>query len=244
MRHIIVFVVMVFAQQLIAQKHFRTQITGITTLYDNPLEGVFVINKTTEIGVQTDKFGHFSIPVNHGDTIVFSSLMTKELQLKVDENINDFLTLELSTQANQLREVVVRNYKNINARALGIIPDDTKTYTSAERKLKTATDLKGNGGLSIDPLLNLMSGRTALLKKELAIEKKEYFMQLLEELFDRNHFINNLKIPSDYVKGFEYYAIENTYFTKILNSKNKTATTFLLGELALKYIDIIACENQ
>ena len=28
-------------------------------------------------------------------------------------------------------------------------------------------------------------------------------------LFDTNHFINKLKIPSQYVKGFEYFAVEN-----------------------------------
>jgi hypothetical protein len=43
-----------------------------------------------------------------------------------------------------------------------------------------------------------------------------------------------LKIPSEYVEGFKYYAVENEKFIVILESKNKSTTEFL-GELAIKY---------
>lgn len=69
-------------------------------------------------------------------------------------------------------------------------------------------------------------------------------MKLLENMFSLDHFIDRLKIPADYVKGFEYYAIENDKFTAILNSKNKTSTEFLLGELAVKYKEMIASESK
>jgi hypothetical protein len=42
---------------------------------------------------------------------------------------------------NQLDEVVIRRYNNINAVSLGIIPNQ-KSYTPAERKLRTAGDFK------------------------------------------------------------------------------------------------------
>ena len=127
-----------------------------------------------------------------------------------------------------------------------------KKYTAAERKLQTATALNptasagtmAGGSISADPLLNFFSGRTAMLKKEVAVEKKEFFMKLLENMFSLDHFIDRLKIPADYVKGFEYYAIENDKFTAILNSKNKTSTEFLLGELAVKYKEMIASESK
>ena len=62
-------------------------------------------------------------------------------------------------------------------------------------------------------------------------------------MFTFDNFVDRLKIPSEYVKGFEYYAIENDKFTVILNSKNKTSTEFLLGELAVKYKEILASEK-
>ena len=69
-------------------------------------------------------------------------------------------------------------------------------------------------------------------------------MKLLEKMFSWEHFVERLKIPEEYVKGFEYYAVENDKFTTILNSKNKTSTEFLLGELAVKYKEIIASEAK
>ena len=135
---------------------------------------------------------------------------------------------------------------------MGIVPYGQKKYTEAERKLHTATALNptanagsmAGGSISADPLLNFFSGRTAMLKKEVAVEKKEAFMKLLERMFSIDHFVNRLQIPLEYVKGFEYYAVENDKFTVILNSKNKTSTEFLLAELAVKYKEIIAIENK
>ena len=90
---------------------------------------------------------------------------------------------------HQLQEVIVKGMIILNAVALGIIPQGQKTYTEAERKLHTATALNATasagrmagGSISADPLLNFFSGRTAMLKKEVAVEKKEIFMKLLEQ---------------------------------------------------------------
>ena len=62
-------------------------------------------------------------------------------------------------------------------------------------------------------------------------------------MFSTDFYVNKLKIPSEYVKGFEYYAVENEGFVTILKSKNVATTTFLIGELAIKYKEIIASEN-
>jgi hypothetical protein len=50
--------------------------------------------------------------------------------------------------------------------------------------------------------------------------------------------VKYLKIPSEY-EGFKYYAVENKKFIVILESKNKVTTEFLLGELAIKYKEIM-----
>ena len=68
-----------------------------------------------------------------------------------------------------------------------------------------------------------------MLKKELAVEKKETFMRLLESMFTLDHFVDRLKIPLEYVKGFKYYAVENDKFTVILNSKNKHQQNYCWG---------------
>jgi hypothetical protein len=97
--------------------------------------------------------------------------------------------------------------------------------------------------MGLDPLLNYFSGRTAMLKKELEVEKKEGYLVQLENLFDNNHYVNTLHIPSDYVKGFMYFVVENPKFTRVLKTKNRTSIEFLMSELATQYIQIITPQN-
>lgn len=237
-----------------SQTEERTAFNGRITANSTDLEGVYVINAQTEVMTTTNDLGAFSIAAKPGDEIVFSSIQFKENRVLLQqENFSDInFSVRLNVVMHQLQEVVIKNYNGINAVALGIIPGNQKTYTEAERKLHTATALNATanaggmagGSVSADPLLNFLSGRTAMLKKELAVEKKEFFLKLLERMFTLEHFIDRLKIPAEYVKGFEYYAVENDKFTVILNSKNKTSTEFLLGELAVKYKEIIERENK
>ncbi|PRZ25117.1 hypothetical protein [Flavobacterium granuli] len=218
------------------------------------LDGIYVVNLKTENTVITQDRGAFSIMAKVGDTLVFSGFQYKKIQVVLtDEDFGGSLfVVRMQPIMNQLNEVVIKRYDNINAVALGIIPGNQKSYTEAERKLYTATDLNASasaggmagGSVSADPLLNFLSGRTKMLKKELEVEKKEQYMKLLEKMFDRDYLVNRLKIPLAYLKGFEYYTVENDKFTKILVSNNKVTTEFLLGELALKYKEIIACENE
>ncbi|MBS7252547.1 hypothetical protein KHA98_01105 [Flavobacterium branchiicola] len=252
MHKVACFFLVVWGQSICAQVQERTTFTGKIAANTSDLEGVYVINAQTEKMTVTDSFGGFSILAGAGDTLVFSSIQFKENRVLLSpENFTDInFTVKLSMVMHQLQEVVVKNYSGINAVSLGIIPSGQKTYTEAERKLRTATALNpqanagtmAGGSISADPLLNFFSGRTAMLKKEVEVEKKEAFMKLLERMFTLEHFVNVLKIPSEYVKGFEYYAVENDKFTIILNSKNKTSTEFLLAELATKYKEIIAGE--
>ncbi|SNR75583.1 carboxypeptidase-like regulatory domain-containing protein [Flavobacterium sp. ov086] len=232
----------------------RGIINGKISANTSDLGGVYVINAQTEAMTTTDDSGAFSIAAKEGDTLVFSSIQFKENRvLLTADNFSDLhFTVKLSMVMHQLQEVVVRNYNGINATSLGIIPQGQKRYTEAERKLHTATALNAQanagtmagGSVSADPLFNFLSGRTAMLKKEVVVEKKEAFMKLLERMFSIDHFVNRLQIPLEYVKGFEYYAVDNDKFTVILNSKNKTSTEFLLAELAVKYKEIIASENK
>lgn len=234
-----------------SQEGSRMQLNGKVTADVSVLEGIYVINKKTEKASITDRDGNFSIQAAAGDTLLFTASQFKEttLLLMQDHFAQGILYVKLTPIVNQLREVIVRN--GINASSLGIIPRGQKTYTPAERKLYAASDLNASanagsmmgGSVSADPLLNWISGRTKMLKKEVEIEKKESYLRQLENLFTADYFVSKLKIPSEYVKGFEYYSIENERFVTVLKSKNVTMTTFLIGELATKYKEIIAGEN-
>lgn len=239
------------ASNVFSQEMARVQLKGKLIADVTILEGIYVINKVTAQASVSDKNGNFSILAKVGDTLIFSERQYEEVKIVLIQGHFDQETLivKMTPVVNRLREVIVKN--GINAVSMGIIPKGQKSYTPAERRLNTATNLNASanagsmmgGSISADPLLNWFSGRTKMLKKEVAVEKKETNLRQLEHMYTIDFFVDKLKIPSEYVKGFEYYVVENEYFVSILKSKNLAMTTFLITELAIKYKEIIAIEK-
>ena len=208
------------------------------------LESIYIINLRTEKDFVADSQGNFTINAIVGDTIMFSGvqIVGKKIQIKEEDFTKDLLFVNLEPMMNKLDEVVIVRYDDLNAFKLGIISKPAKKYTPAERRLYTAKGTNQIGldtRLSLDGIINAFSGRTAMLKKELEIEKKELVLKLLEETFEVGYFTNKLKIPADYVKGFMYYLAENQIIKMLLDKKNNTLLMFRMSELATKYIEII-----
>jgi len=239
------------ATQIFAQQLTRTQLNGKVSADLIALENIHVINKATKELSTINQQGFFKIQAKANDTLLFSGSQFLELKICVTQNDleQNIFTVKLDQEINQLKEVVVQ--RNINAVSLGIIPKGQKSYTAAERKLYTATNLNASanvgsmmgGSISADPLLNWISGRTKMLKKNLAVEKKELYLRRIEYLFSDDYFINTLKIPAHYIKGFEYYLVENQDFVKILESNNTALSAFFIVDLAIKYQEIIASNH-
>ncbi len=215
-------------------------------------EGVNVVNLNSGQSVQTNPGGYFSISAKPGDTLMFSSVMFKARQILIRaEDFDGKLLLVNLESLIPLDAVSVARYRNINAKALGIIPQNQKSYTPAERKLKTAGDLKPidflgllGGQMPLDPIWNAVSGRTAMLKKEIGIERKEMLLKKIEDRFEDRYFTERLKIPPDYVSGFKYFILENDSFTAALNAKEFTNAEWILAGLAAKYKDTISSEKK
>ncbi len=249
----IFFFIIIVPTSSYAQDRVRHHLNGriIANLPD--LEGIYVINVNTEVASVTNKEGDFSITASIGDSLIFSAVQFKKIKIGLIQTDfeKEVLLIKMNVVINQLNEVVIKRYDNINAVALGIIPKGRKSYSAAERKIDAATNIDptanldgmAGGSVSADPLINMLSGRTAMLKKKLATEKKEFHLKQLGELFRDSYFVDKLKIPPDYIKGFKYYIVENERFIVIFKSKNKAMTEFLIGELALKYNEILTREN-
>lgn len=227
----------------------RKPVKGKISAYANSLQGIYIVNLQTEKNTVTEVNGYFSIPVAVGDTLMFSSTQFKAKKVAVQESDpQDLLLVKLEPVMNQLDEVMVFQYKNINAVDLGIIPKGQKSYTPAERKFKTATGYDAQFGLdtkvTLDPVFNLLSGRTAELRKNIEVEKKEHRLGKIENWYGADYFTGKLKIPEEHLKGFQYYIVENPRFVSALNANNKTLATFLMGELAVKYLQILVDEKK
>lgn len=212
------------------------------------VKDVNVFNLRSENSTITDVNGNYSLFVKIGDTLQFSSWQTRTKKHVIHETdlSKKLFFLNLEPQAIPLDEVKIIDYKNINAVSLGILEKPAKKYTPAERKLKVAKDfdvgfyeiMVPNIFFSIDPIINAISGRTATLKKDLDIERKQAVIKNIEALYNDTFFIERLKIPSEYVKGFLFYVADNEQLKKVLVTKNKTKIEFVLVKLSKEYLKI------
>ena len=214
--------------------------------------GVTIINLVNEKTAICDHNGDFYILAKADDLLVFTSVNLEYHRRIIEEDDlkKDVIVIKMTAKITELEEVIVNKHPEINAVALGISPKGIIHRTQMERRLYTAGDFKPidllgllGGSLEVDPILNAINGRTAMTKKLIKLEKKISLLEKTNLLFEDEYYVNNLKIPSEYVKGFKFYIVENEGFTPILKSKNKTKIEFAMVSLAEKYNQIILDEK-
>jgi hypothetical protein len=213
---------------------------GIVLADQLPVEGVHVINLSTEKSTVTKSDGTFSIEVKEDDLLTFSAVHLDywRKSIRKADLEKGFVEINMTVKSIDLDNVEVTEYTQINAVSAGIIPKPVKKYTPAERRLKTAGDFKYwhllnilGGNLPLDPIINKISGRTAMLKKELSIEKKELMIQSLDLIFDNSFYSELLEIPEEYVTGFKMYVVEFEEMDGLIKQKKEEVLTFYMLQL-------------
>lgn len=229
-----------FIVQSVSAQSAEKIIFGRIVADSTAVEKVNILNARNEKSAVTDKEGNFRMSVQIGDDLVITAVNLESRRKTITESDlqAEIVFIKMNIKMNPLKEVNVNDNSHINSDNLGITSDQQKKYTPAEKKLYTA-----NSGL-LDPLLNKISGRTAMLKKEVAVERNEKLLVKLDGLYEEKYYTEVLKIPQDYIKGFQYYLIEDPDYAKALVAKNKTMTMFLIKRLAVNYNEIILKEQQ
>ena len=223
-----------FFQITFGQTTGEKLIHGKIIVESGSVAGVNIVNLVNEKSATSDGNGDFFILAKADDLLVFSSVNLEYYRRLIEEE-----------------DLIVNKHSKINAVDLGISPKGIKHRTQMERKLYTAGDFKPihlvgllGGSLNVDALLNSINGRTKMTKKLIELESKVSLLEKTDLLFEDEYYVNNLKIPTEYVKGFKYYIIENKEFIVVLKSKNKTKIEFAMVSLAEKYNGIIAAESK
>jgi hypothetical protein len=242
-------ILILFLAPTFAQSQALTLLKGKITSQIKELNDVYVTNVRSESSTATDRNGFFTMFVKAGDTLQFSGLqiLTKKILITENDVAKKLYVTGVEAKIIPLEEVEINKYPNINAVSLGILQKPAKVYTPAERKLRTATGLypeasvgmMAGGSIGLDPIINAITGRTNMLKKEVQVEKKEFLLQKIEYLFKEEYFLENLKIPKDYLRGFWYYAVEDPKLAAALNARNRMMARFIFSDLATKYLEIL-----
>ncbi|AXG75257.1 hypothetical protein DVK85_08225 [Flavobacterium arcticum] len=216
----------------------RVPLNGRVQVSDAGLNGVFVINTTAAIEIKTDANGNFTIDAQSGDELVIYSpnITTRKFKLNEQSFDNQPLVITVNAQAYELDEVVMDRDRSIDEVSLGLVPKDQKQYTVAERRVFAATS-----GL-LDPLINAITGRTKMLKKELETERKQQMLDNLRGICTEEEIIKEMKIPIAYVEGFLYYTVEDPELSQAMKEGNNAAARFLLNGIAAKYLKLLKDE--
>jgi len=188
--------------------------------------------------------GRFSVEVNIGDSLVFSSVQYKKEKIVVTREIleqNNF-TIKLDEDLTELDEVKLHNLsgnlandisgiKTFNKFDLKVPMRRKPPPTQVERQLYTATTGPGGtrlsilgvltGSMPLDPIINGISGRTALLKKR--IEKYEFKSNVEKAVYliPEESFTADFKIPESEIMNFVYYCAENYDLESLLDNPLK-----------------------
>ena len=204
--------------------------------------GVLVLNLVTEKETISNFEGKFSIEASPDDLLVFQSNRLEYARKSIDPD--DFargnIQVYLQAKPIELEEIKIFNFSRINAVSMGILSKPAKIYTPAQRKLKTATDLNASFSagnfpgvsLSLDPLINAITGRTKMLKKYVAIEMVQLRVVQLQKWFSNEYLVDNFKLKEDQLSSFLWYAAEDDQVGKAMNLKNKFLVSFELMKIA------------
>nr|WP_322622884.1 hypothetical protein [uncultured Flavobacterium sp.] len=210
---------------------------------DMVIPGIFVIDKRTGTETKTDGSGYFILSAQPGDRIVVYGKTIEVREFIVTESAfaqNPYV-MEAELKGTELGEVTV---SRINPETLGLVPKGQKQYTPAERRLKTASEFKPQiafllmGGISMpfDPIINAITGRTKMLKKNLKVEGKISGVDKLGDLYTEDKIIQDFGIPAELANGFIYYAVEDAECADAIKKNNKEMVKLRLMVLSEKYL--------
>lgn len=186
---------------------------------NSDLKGVLVVNLTKERQVLTDSIGEFSIKAEPNDLLILSGIqLNKKRHLVEKEDFLKKIYIEMEVLPYEIETVQI-NRVIINVEDLGIVPKGQKRYTVAERRLYTAGQVSIGTSISIDAIINTISGRTKMLKKIVEMERENKNVDFISDTFSEDFFIQTLKIQFDNVEEFKYYALY--YIEKDLSKKEK-----------------------
>lgn len=217
----------------------RLSLQGRVTANDAVLPGAFIINKQTGEEVKTGANGTFTIAARAGDRLVVYSNTTevREFSVGADTFAAQPYELAVEVKAEQLDAVVIEA-PTVTSESLGLVPENQKRMTVAERRVHTAS----TGPLDI--LLNLMSGKKQMLKRELDTEQKVMAMDGLNGLVNEDEVAAHYGIAPEMVQGFLFYAVEQPRIVGALNEGNEKLVELLLLEAAAKYKELQESQSQ
>ena len=215
---------------------------------NSELEGIHIINKTSYRYTTTDESGEFSIEGKLSDSLYFSSIQTlpKTIVLTAQQIKSKYITVSLSESINALDEVMIgtiltgdlnSDISNSDAERpidfydLGIPGYTGPRMNLAERRLFEADDgpLITDLSLNFYKLLNMMSGRTKMLKEHVKLDNDKQTIQRIKEVIGPVFFTTN-ELEEDKRMEFYYFCADDPDFQQRCRGRSNLEISLFLEE--------------
>ncbi|MDO6809535.1 carboxypeptidase-like regulatory domain-containing protein [Zobellia galactanivorans] len=222
--------------RLAAQDLISVELEGRVYSKDGDVAATHVLNTTTKKATITDIDGFFDIAVKLNDTLVFSAVQYKRKEIVVSMSIleSKFLMIPLEEALTELDEVIVTPYSLsghmasdlqtleiepvVTASTLGLPNAFVVPMDKAERELRAAT---ANPFMSLDPLINTITGRKKMLKARVKRNEKYERTQRVREFYVDSLYTVELKIAQDKIDDFLYFCEVDSAFQQIVDTHDR-----------------------
>ncbi len=226
----------------------RIEVIGSLSDKIGQVVNAHILNKTSKKGTFSDDNGSYTIKVKLGDEleitsiqhhtqkITIANIIIKTKKLNISLHLKDYLLDEVAIKKTELSGILIADSKNIKRsdrekvmENLGFNPH-VKKIPQIDRKIYTASSSAGL--IPLDLIINTITGRIGLLKKEKKLLEKEQKMKVIENLYGKL-IIQQLKIDSTEVARFIYFAHFDKNFDKAFKSNDLKLINFLQKQAEL-----------
>ena len=222
----------------------RKALFGIVRDSIGIIADVHLVNGTSKQGTISSEMGAFKIFAKIGDTITFSSVQHIEKKYLVNAHSFNFegLTIYLLKKVYELDEINLEkkivfgrleidlnsvpksNRPIINATTLGLPNAGLPLMKKVDREIYTATT--SASGVSVDLILNVLSGRLKKLKKKKKIVEEDEDVARMYGKFKHLLYQNfNIKEENTYV--FLYFCSADSLYRRDLLNNEFTFIKFM-----------------
>lgn len=218
------------------KSYAQVKLKGTIDAKGASVENIHVSNLTNENFTISKADGTFDIDANEDDILTFHAIHLEfwRQSVKAKDIACACLRIQMTPKVYELEGVEVTEYTKINAVTLGIVSPNIIRRTQAERRLYTATS--GGGLIALDPIINAITGRTRMLKNELAIEQLERLESKVFESLESDFFSSNLNIHPDYHIGFVRLVIHDVLVEQAIQKNEIERLKFLLKDQAIFFL--------
>lgn len=233
-----------------AQTPFSKEIQGKVIAKNEDVAAVHVQNISTKRATITDLNGYFTINATVNDTLVISAVQFKRKEIVVSTDMlqSSLLQIPLEESLTELDEVVVMPYnlsgdiskdlstlkteEVVTVSTLGLPNAYVIPISKADRELLAAT---ANPYMSIDPLINAISGRTKMLKNRVKRNNKYERTQRVRAFYADSLIASDLKIPQLKISDFMYFCEVDTTFSSIIDTHDRLKIWEFLRKKSIAY---------